>query len=159
MLKADAWWVHRLQQTNWHSTHPWFLTKIRFLVWPPLKVSETLWNKDFWVLADTNSPQNWTNNNIGFGGKGLGFFLVYFHQLGPLGRVGLVVAMYVFLSVCLSFFLFVPSTIVFLKEWSQKCLDDECRYLLILIHRGEGAQHYIWLFSLKIAYLIIILYS
>ena len=48
---------------------------------------------------------------------------VHFHRIGPLGRFGLLVAMSVCLSVCVS-----PSHAFFFKCWSQKCLDVECCY-------------------------------
>ena len=57
-----------------------------------------------------------------------------FHRIGPLGQFSLVVAMSVHLCLCLCI---CPLPMRFLKCGSQKGLDVECGYLLILINSGE----------------------
>ena len=74
----------------------------------------------------------------------------YFHRIGPLGRFGLVVAMSVCLSVCVS-----PPHAIFLKCWCQKGSDVECCYSLILINSWERNHHYLLLFNYYIMYLIL----
>ena len=64
--------------------------------------------------------------------------LISFHQLGPLGRVGLVVAMCVCFFVCFYVSLFdVPFSCNFLKVLSWKVFSWYLWLLIIIIHRAE----------------------
>ena len=67
----------------------------------------------------------------------------------PQGRFGLVVAMSVYLSVCLS-----PFLVIFFKRLSQKTLDVEWGYYLIIINSRKSYHHCLLSFKRRYLHLI-----
>ena len=68
-----------------------------------------------------------------------------FHQIGSIDQLGLLVVMSVHMYVCI--YVSCPLPITFLKEMKSKVLNMDFAFIIILIHRGERARHYILLFS------------